>query len=293
VRIPAILCATTLAAASAGLAHAGAVNLIRNGDFASTSLHNPVPTQFGPASGNGYTASQFITNWVGNNGYEIWYPNATAAVNEEAYSQWGQGTNFNNGQGTGNETLWSVTAPPVGPGSFVGLDGDSHNGVASSISQMLTGLSVGTSYSVSFAWAGAQMQSRTGATTDMLAVSLSSNQMTNLNYNYNSAIDPANGGKGCGSNGSWQVTCALSNASMGFTGWKNDTMTFTATSGSEWLNFLSVGTPSSLPPMALLTDVSLTQVQAPEPGALALLGGGLLALGFALIQRRRAQRDRA
>jgi hypothetical protein len=156
---------------------------------------------------------------------------------------------------------------------------------------MLTGLSVGTTYAVSFDWAGAQMASRQGATTDMLAVSLSAGQMTNLNYNYGSAIDPANGGMGCGWNGSWQVTCALSNASMGFTGWKSDTMTFTATSSSEWLNFLSVGTPSSLPPMALLTNVSL--VQAPEPGALALLGGGLIALGFALIQRRRAARDRA
>lgn len=276
-RIPAILCATTLAAASAGLAHAGAVNFIQNGNFASTSPTTTVSTQFGTS----YSAGNFITNWTGNNGYEIWYPSATAATTEDAIGQW---------TGTHKEYLWSAMAPPSGT-TFVGLDGDNTNGVASSISQMLTGLTVGENYTVSFNWAGAQMASRTGPTTDMLAVSLSSGMMTNLNYNYGSAINPVNGGMGCGWNGSWQVTCALSNASEGFTGWKWDSMTFTASSSSEWLNFLSVGSPSSLPPMALLTNVSL--VQAPEPGALALLGGGLLALGFALIQRRRAARDRA
>ncbi len=274
-RIPAVLCATALTAITAGVAHA---NMIQNGTFAQTSPTKTVSTQFGTS----YSAGNFITSWTGNNGYEIWYPSASAATSEDAVGQY---------TGTGREFLWSAMAPPNGSTTFVGLDGDSSNGVASSISQSVTGLTVGTTYAVSFNWAGAQMASRTGATTDMLAVSLSSNWMSNGSYNYGSTINPANGGIGCGSNGSWQVTCALSNASEGFTGWKSDTMTFTATSGSEWLNFLSVGTPSSFPPMALLTNVSL--VQAPEPGALALLGGGLLALGFALIQRRRAQRDRA
>ena len=274
-RIPAVLCATALTAITAGVAHA---NMIQNGNFANTNPTKTVSTQFGTS----FSAGNFITDWTGNNGYEIWYPNATAATTEDAISQYTY---------TRQEYLWSATAPPSGGPSFVGLDGDSSNGVASSISQMVTGLTVGENYSVSFNWAGAQMASRHGATTDMLAVSLSSNLMSNGSYNYGSSINPAHGGKGCGWNGSWQDTCALSNASRGFTGWTSDTMTFTATSSSEWLNFLSVGTPSSLPPMALLTNVSL--VQAPEPGALALLGGGLLALGFALIQRRRAARDRA
>lgn len=272
-RISAILCATTLAAASAGLAHAGAVNFIQNGNFASTNPTKTVSTQFGSS----YSAGNFISNWTGNNGYEIWYPSATAATTEDAVGQYTY---------TNAEHLWAATAPPNGSPTFVGLDGDHSNGVASSISQMLTGLTVGENYTVSFNWAGAQMASRTGATTDMLAVSLSSGLMNNLNYSYGTS--PAGG---CGSNGNWQLTCALSNASEGFTGWKWDSMTFTAKSSTEWLNFLSVGSPSSLPPMALLTNVSL--VQAPEPGALALLGGGLLALGFALIQRRRAARDRA
>ena len=249
------------------------MNLVQNGNFAAVTGGVTDSTQFGTS----YRAGNFITHWTGNNGYEIWYPSASAATSQDAIGQYTY---------TGKEHLWSATAPPSGGPSFVGLDGDSSNGVASSISQLVTGLTVGENYSVSFNWAGAQMASRTGATTDMLAVSLSSGQMTNLNYNYGAS--PAGG---CGSNGNWQLTCALSNASEGFTGWKWDSMTFTASSSSEWLNFLSVGTPSSLPPMALLTNVSL--VQAPEPGALALLGGGLLALGFALIQRRRAQRDRA
>jgi hypothetical protein len=228
--------------------------MIQNGNFASTSPTKTVSTQFGTS----YTAGNFITDWTGNNGYEIWYPSATAATSEDALGQY---------TSTGNEHLWAAMAPPNGSSTFVGLDGDHSNGVASSISQMLTGLTVGENYTVSFNWAGAQMASRTGATTDMLAVSLSSGQWTNLNYNYGAS--PAGG---CGWNGTWQLTCALSNASEGFTGWKWDSMTFTASSSSEWLNFLSVGSPSSLPPMALLTNVSL--VQAPEPGASGPWGPG-------------------
>ena len=269
-RIPAVLCATALTAITAGVAHA---NMIQNGTFAQTSPTKTVSTQFGTS----YSAGNFITSWTGNNGYEIWYPSASAATSEDAVGQY---------TGTGREFLWSAMAPPNGSSTFIGMDGDHGNGVASSISQLVSGLTVGTTYAVSFDWAGAQMASRTGATTEILGVSLTSGMQTNQNYDYGAT--PVTGG---GWNGNWQLTSALNNASEGFTGWNSDTMTFTASAGSEWLNFLSVGSPSSLPPMALLTNVSL--VQAPEPGALALLGGGLLALGFALIQRRRAQRDRA
>jgi len=63
--------------------------------------------------------------------------------------------------------------------------------------------------------------------------------------------------------------------------WNLESMTFIATSTSELLNFLAIGTPLGESPVSLLADVSLTQVpltQVPEPGTFAVLGVGLLGL---------------
>jgi PEP-CTERM motif len=75
--------------------------------------------------------------------------------------------------------------------------------------------------------------------------------------------------------------------SRGFTGWMTGSMTFTATTASEMLVFLSEGGPTSLPPVALLDGVSLTGGAAPEPGTWAMMGIGFAGLGFARYCRRR------
>jgi hypothetical protein len=75
----------------------------------------------------------------------------------------------------------------------------------------------------------------------------------------------------------------VDNVNHGFSGWQLQTFDFTANSTSELLSFLAVGTPTGVPPFALLDGVSLTAdtvgtESAPEPGSVVLLVGGLMGL---------------
>ncbi|WEN16196.1 DUF642 domain-containing protein [Rhodanobacter sp. AS-Z3] len=256
-RLSTFCMATLLAVGTLGVAQATPVNLIQNGDFSQTSHPITAPTQFGTAHNGSFHATQFITDWVGNNGYEIWYPSSAAAAGVDAIGEY---------TSTGKEKLYGpIAAAPNGTSTFVGLDGDQTNGIQSSIGQQLDNLIVGGIYTVTFDWAAAQMQSRSGATTEYLAVSFG-----NVSKNTNT----------------------LSNVTQGFTGWNSGSLQFVANSDSVFLNFLSVGTPVGLPPMALLTNVSVTH-DVPEPPALALFGGGLLGLGLlTMVARRREMRRR-
>ncbi len=267
-RLSTLIAATALAVGSIGFASATPVNLVQNGGFSQTNNGTSVPTQFGTGSGgaNGvtFTAQQVITDWTGNNGYEIWYNNQSDAVNTDAYSIWGQGS----GRDTRKEKLWGPIPAPNGTLTFVGLDGDQAAGVQSSIKQQLTGLTVGATYTVSFDWGAAQLQSKTGATKSSLLVSVG--------------------------NGFHYDTGFLDNPSGAFTGWNTSSFSFQADSTSDWLTFLAVGTPSGYPPVSLLTNVSVTHA-VPEPPELAMFGIGLLGLGLLTVfaRRRALRRDDA
>ncbi|MGH8155713.1 MAG: hypothetical protein ACREP0_10860, partial [Rhodanobacteraceae bacterium] len=148
-----------------------------------------------------------------------------------------------------------------------GLDGITSPIPHASISQTVGGLVAGKQYKVGFYWGNTQLQNRTGTTTEQLQVSLGSQSF------------------------STPISTVLTHA---WSGWFYQTFTFTAGSsaGSDLLSFLSIGTPNSLPPFALLAGVTMYAV--PEPPVLAMFGGGLLGLGLlTLYTRRRKERREA
>ena len=65
--------------------------------------------------------------------------------------------------------------------------------------------------------------------------------------------------------------------------------TFTATGASQVLSFLSIGTPTGLPPIAMLDNVSLTAA-VPEPATWAMMFVGFGMIGASARYRRRNTR---
>ena len=168
--------------------------------------------------------------------------------------------------------LWSTsnggldTLPASSPdgGRYVAADGAFDAGP---ITQTINGLNSGDQYAVSFYYAGAQQYNWSGANTEAWQVSLG---------------------------GSTQETPVLSNQSHGFTGWQQETLTFTATSNSEVLSFLAKGTPDGVPPFVLLDGVSLIDVTPPPattplPAALFFVAPALAGVfGFSRRKQNKA-----
>ena len=237
---------------SAGTAYAQ-TNLVQNGNFAQTSY--TANNQFGSAWSQ--TTMQGVTDWTGDGGYNIFFFNGTATT-VSAVNQWGSTA----------EKLYATSSTVLNPAkgfsgssptgdNFIMMDGDQTPGIEGAISQTISGLTVGRGYSVSFTWSGAQLQSRSGNTTEQLLVSLGTSSF---------------------------ITARENNPSGDFYGWVTQSVYFLANAASETLSFMAVGTPVGLPPVVVLTDISMVSV--PEPGTMAVLGVGIAGL-IASRRRRR------
>lgn len=246
-----LIASSLLAVSMAGSADA-AVNLVTNGGFESVAAGTPAA---GFEVGN-YIYGQAVTGWTSaagsttnaNNAYNVLYNSATATtVNPHTrYS------------GSETQTLAHENYGGASPdgGNFMALDGDTlANGA---FSQTINGLTVGSAYRLTFYWAATQFQNRVGDTTERLDVSFGNDSFS---------------------------TATVANPTHGWQGWFTVTHDFTATSASQVLSFLSIGTPNGLPPVALLDGVSLTAV--PEPATWGLMLAGFGALGVAARRRRR------
>jgi len=164
---------------------------------------------------------------------------------------WGPGNGSNNG----------LTSTSPDGGNYIASDGDFQRGA---VSQNITGLVVGDHYSLSFWWAGVQQSTFNGPTTEGWNVSLGS---------------------------ATQSTGVVSLASHGFSGWQQETFTYTATSSSEMLSFLAYGTPGGQPPFSLLDGVSLTgpTTATPLPAALFFVAPALAGVfGFSRRKQKKA-----
>lgn len=248
-------------------------NLVQNGTFTGITYSGTLPltTQYGEFGTAAGSVTLTESNWT-TSGYNFVYaPNtmdmgtnasgANSGAPKEAPGQ------FNAANGYGNTYMWgsnnggAVTLPATDPagGNFIAGDGAYNVGA---ISQVITGLTAGKLYFVSFYWAGAQQQSYTTATTEAWLVSLGAQTIN---------------------------TGTVSIAAEGFSGWINQTLAFTATGATETLSFLAVGTPNGQPPFSLLGGVQMEL--APEPTSWAIFAGFGIACTVVEVARRRRRQS--
>ncbi len=123
-------------------------------------------------------------------------------------------------------------ASPTG-GNFLAADGAYQ---VAAITQTITNLLPNTQYSISFLWGAGQQKNYANATTEQWKVSLGSEE---------------------------HDTTIINNPNLGFTGWFNQSFTYTATAASEVLSFLAAGGPGGAPPFVLLDGVSIVPIAEP------------------------------
>jgi hypothetical protein len=222
------------------------------------------------ASSGAYAANEFVTDGQFENGSF----NGASGSDLTDWTATGLTRVFNNADQPEGLGLWANTTSgngwngmtASGAGYFVALDGafptPSDN---ATLSQTVTGLTVGDKYTLSFNLAFGQERDGpsgdffNGDTINSLTASVGSASMNSGNVDL---------------------------ASHGFVPWTTETLNFTATSTSELLSFVAFANVSA-PSYALVSDVSLTSAAAPEPSTWAMMVIGFGGLGYAAYRTRR------
>ena len=249
----ALLSAVVLAVAGINTANA---NVVLNGDFEQSSGIS----QLSDSGTGGYSS---LNNWSVNT-FGLLY-NSSIVDAGGSYSP--ELNRYVELHGPNNFTSNGLTGSPNG-GNFIALaSGSTYRGTG--ISQVLTGLSAGDTYTVSFEWAVAQDAAVSGGMSAALKVQL--------------------GG------GPSQSTSSVSISNKGFSGWTNGSFDFVAGGSAETLSIVAEGPDSGLGAIVLLDNVRASlftpptpPAAVPEPGTVGLLACALAGVG-AFRLRRRAQ----
>ena len=234
--------ALAIAAGLAASPVSATTNLVTNGDF--TILTN------GPGQISEGFSTTIATGWTAA-GY-----NAVLAVADQA---------VNTVYGTANLAMWDKAnggnnnwngLAARGTGNILAIDGDF--GTQTQVSQTVSGLTIGKTYTLNFDYAFAQQYGYNGATIQHLTAEMGSTAWTSADFEL---------------------------ANHGFSGWKGKSLEFTADSASEVLSFLAYGNVP-VPPFSLVSNVSIAAV--PELSTWALMLAGFAGLAYAGRARRRA-----
>jgi len=219
-----------MALASLGASAQAADNLVKNGGFEVNGGPGFIDW---PQPPHPQVKETTLSDWI--NDHDL--PNGSWGFNVVTNLAWLQQQNYYVpglwGATPGYQNGNGITGSPSG-GWFLQADGFDHR---TPMKQTITGLEIGSTYTLSFEYAHAQENGVDGNTTQRWEVTFG---------------------------GDSYFTPDVFLPSHGFKGWYTATTEFTATATSEVLSFLAYGTPS-VPPYLLLDGVSLTKNSVPEP----------------------------